>query len=339
MKAAFYKEKEKFEIGANQPVKPGQGEVMLDVAFCGVCGTDVHIYHGVMDKRVAPPQVIGHEASAVVREVGPDVENVKVGDRVAVRPLRFGAAHPYDKGYSHVGKNLQFIGIDEQGAFQRNWTVPAYTLHRLPDSLSLEHGALIEPLSVACHDVKIGEVKAGEQCVVIGGGPIGILIAYVLKEKGASVIVSEINKRRLELLRELGFTTVDPSSEDLDTRISELTGEAMADVVFEVSGSAAAVEAMTRLVNVRGRIVMVAIHGGEPKKIDLFRFFWSEIRMLGARLYEPEDYEEAIRIASTGQIPLDRLISRISPLTDIQKVFEEIDKHPEGMKYLINCNE
>lgn len=337
MKAAFYKGDSKFEIGENMAVKPAAGEVMLDVAYCGVCGTDVHIYHGVMDQRVGPPQVIGHEASAIVKEVGDGVDNVKVGDRVAVRPLHFGESHPFDKGYSHVGKNMKFIGIDSQGAFQKNWTVPGYTLHKLPDSLSLKHGALIEPLAVACHDVKIGRVKAGETCVVIGGGPIGVLIAYVLKDRGAHVIVSEVNKARLEMLGDLGFATVNPAEEDLQKRIGELTGEKMADVVFEVSGSAAGVEAMTGIVNVRGRIVMVAIHGGEPKKVDLFKFFWSEIEMLGARLYEPDDFDEAIRIAASGQVPLDTMISGINTLDNIQDVFTEIDSNPEGMKYLIDC--
>ena len=337
MKAAFYKGNGKFEIKENSPVKPGEGEVMLDVAYCGVCGTDVHIYHGVMDQRVGPPQVIGHEASATVKEIGPGVDQVKVGDRVAVRPLHFGDPHVIDKGHPHVGKNMKFIGIDMQGAFQKYWTVPAYTLHKLPDALSLKHGALIEPLSVACHDVKIGRVKEGEICVVIGGGPIGLLIGYALKDKGAHVIISEVNATRLDMLSELGFATVNPVKEDLEARISLLTDEKMADVVFEVSGSQAGVDAMTKIVNVRGRIVMVAIHGGEPKKIDLFKFFWSEIEMLGARLYEADDYEEAIRIASSGHIPLDKLITRISKLTDIQSVFEEIDSNPEGMKYLVNC--
>ena len=337
MKAAFYKGNRTFEIGENTPVKPGEGEVMLEVAYCGVCGTDVHIYHGVMDQRVGPPQVIGHEASGTVIETGPGVNNVKAGDHVAVRPLKFGDPHIFDKGHPHVGKNLKFIGIDLQGAFQKYWTVPAYTLHKLPDSLSLKHGALIEPLAVACHDVKIGRVTEGEICVVIGGGPIGLLIGYALKDKGAHIIVSEVNDTRLEMLGELGFATVNPMKEDLEARISQLTDEKMADVVFEVSGSAAGVESMTRIVNVRGRIVVVAIHGGEPKKVDLFKFFWSEIEMLGARLYEAEDYEEAIRIASSGLVPLDTLITRIGNLADIQKVFEEIDSDPEGMKYLVNC--
>lgn len=339
MKAAFYTEKGKFNIGDSEPIKPQKGEVRLNVAYCGVCGTDVHIFHGVMDQRVNTPQTVGHEASAVVAEIGEEVSNVKVGDKVAVRPLHFGTPHPFDKGNAHVGKNLKFIGIDSPGAFQKSWTVPAYTLHALPEGLSLAHGAFIEPLSVACHDVKIGRVKQDENCLVIGGGPIGTLIAYVLKEKGAKVMISEVNESRLEMLQSLGFNTVNPIKENITDRISEWTNEAMMDCVFEVSGSAAGVETMTEVVNARGRIVMVAIHGGEKKKVDLFKFFWSEIELLGARLYEEEDYEEAIRIAAKGNIPFEKLITKVDTLDNIQAVFEEIDNNPAGMKYLIDCQQ
>lgn len=337
MKAAKYIGNQKFEIGEGTLKAPGKGEVRLEVAYCGVCGTDVHIYHGVMDQRVNPPQTVGHEASAVVAEIGEGVENVKVGDRVAVRPLRFGAAHPFDKGYAHVGKNLKFIGIDEQGAFQNSWTVPAYTLHKLPEKLSLKHGAFIEPLAVACHDVKIGRVQEGENCLVIGGGPIGTLIAYVLRDKGANVFITEVNDTRIEMLSDLGFTTVNPAKENLMERISELTEEKMIDCAFEVSGSQPGVNDMTAVMNVRGRIVMVAIHGGEPKKIDLFKFFWSEIELLGARLYEEDDYEAAIALASSGNIPFEKLITKVDKLDNIQSIFEMIDDNPEGMKYLIDC--
>jgi len=339
MKAAFYKEKGRFTVGESNSIPPNPDEVRLNVAYCGVCGTDIHIYHGVMDGRVKKPQTIGHEASATVAEVGSNVENVKIGDRVAVRPLYFGEPHPFDKGHNHVGKNLKFIGIDSPGAFQNSWTVPAYTLHKLPSSLSLEFGAFIEPLSVACHDVKIGRVKQGENCLVIGGGPIGTLIAYVLKEKGANVMISEVNESRLVMLQSLGFNIVNPIKESISERISEWTNEAMIDCVFEVSGSAAGVDTMTEVVNARGRIVMVAIHGGEKKKVDLFKFFWSEIELLGARLYEEEDYEEAIRIAATGNIPFEKLITKVDTLDNIQAVFEEIDNNPAGMKYLIDCQQ
>lgn len=336
MKAAVYQGERTFVTGTSTPVSPRSGEVRLNVAFCGVCGTDVHIYHGAMDGRVGPPKIIGHEASAEVAEVGEGVDGISVGDRVAVRPLQFGEPTPFDKGCPHVGKNLKFIGIDTPGAMQSSWTVPAYTLHKLPESLSLQHGALIEPVAVACHDVRLGEVQPGENCVVLGGGPIGLLIALVARQKGATVLVSEVNPARIALAESMGLQTVNPLEKDLVQEVAAWSDDAMADVVFEVSGVAPAVEAMTELPNVRGRIVMVAIHP-EPKPINLFRFFWSEIRMIGARLYEPEDFDEAIRLAASGVLPLESLITQVDPIEATQKVFETIDANPEGMKYLIQC--
>lgn len=314
------------------------GQVRLKVAYCGVCGTDVHIYHGNMDKRVKIPQVIGHEVSAEIAEVGSGVEGFRAGEKVAVRPLNPGTPVPSDNGYTHIGQNLKFIGIDSPGGMQASWVVPAHTLHKLPENVSLQHGAMIEPLAVACHDVRLSQLEAGENVVVIGGGPIGILIGLVARHKGANVLVSEPNAHRLELIRSLGLSAINPQEADLVAATDAFTKGAMADIVFEVSGVAAGVQAMTQLPRVRGRIVMVAIHA-EPKPVDLFRFFWRELKLIGARVYEPEDFEEAIRLAAEGHIPLDALITQVSPLAEVQSVFETIDGNPEGMKYLLKCNE
>lgn len=336
MKAAVYQGNRTVSVGQSVLIPPSKGEVRLDVAYCGICGTDIHIFHGHMDQRVQTPLPIGHEVSAIVSEVGEGVTTVSVGDRVAVRPLFFGDSANFDKGFSHVGKNLKFIGIDLPGGMQASWTVPAYTLHKLPENMSLEHGAMIEPAAVACHDVRLGEVKAGEHCVVIGGGPIGLLIALVAKEKGASVILSEVNDSRLELAKSLGLGGINPLSENLVEKVSEATGGAMADCVFEVSGSGPGVAVMTELPNVRGRIVMVAIHP-QPRPVNLFKFFWSELRLIGARLYEEKDFDEAIELAASGNLFLDKLITRVNPIDDVQKTFETIESNPDGIKYLINC--
>ncbi len=336
MKAAIYEGNKTIGVGESRPVPPAKGEVRLDVAYCGICGTDIHIYHGHMDQRVQTPLAIGHEVSATVAEIGEGVSNVAVGDRVAVRPLQFGEGSPFDKGFPHVGKNLKFIGIDLPGGMQASWTVPAYTLHPLPEGLSMEHGAMIEPAAVACHDVRLGEVKEGEVCVVIGGGPIGMLIALVARTKGATVVLSEVNDSRLKLAQSLGLEAVNPIKEDLVEKVRLLSAGAMADCVFEVSGSAPGVEVMTELPNVRGRIVMVAIHP-EPRPVNLFKFFWSELRLIGARLYEEGDFDEAIALAATGQLHLDALITQVSPIDEVQSTFETLDANPDGIKYLIDC--
>src|SRR4051812_37519425 len=230
-KAVFYEGNRTFRLGAGEAVTPAAGEVRLDVAFCGVCGTDVHIAHGAMDQRVQVPQVIGHEMSGTIAELGEGVEGFALGDAVVVRPLDSRGETPADRGFSHISRNLKFLGIDTPGAFQQSWTVPAFTLHRLPEEVDLRLAALSEPLAVACHDVGRARLEAGETAVVLGGGPIGLLIALVARAGGARVILSEVDPVRLELAAELGFETVDPAATDLPAFVATATGEVGADVV------------------------------------------------------------------------------------------------------------
>ena len=147
MKAAQYIGNKSFSIVEGTAIPPGEGEVRLQVGYVGICGTDMHIYHGVMDQRVAPPKTIGHEMSGIVMEVGQGVTNVALGDRVVVRPLDYcGECPACVAGHTHVCQNLKFMGIDTPGAMQSSWTVKARTLHKLPENVSLQQGALVEPL-------------------------------------------------------------------------------------------------------------------------------------------------------------------------------------------------
>lgn len=339
MQAAFYEGHETITVGACRPLDPGPGQVQIRVSHCGICGTDLHIFHGKMDHRVQMPAVIGHEMSGTITAVGDGAGSWKPGDRVTVRPLDpCGNCPACRNGHRHVCMNLKFIGIDTPGAMQGVWTVPAHTLHRLPESVSFEHAAMIEPVSVACHDVRLGELKAGEFAAVLGGGPIGILIGLVAKATGARVIVSETNPFRVELARSLGLEAVDPRSADMVALVNEQTGGAGADVVFEVTGAPPAVELMTKLPRVRGRMVMVAIHG-QPAPVDLFKFFWRELRLIGARVYEPEDFERAIELAAARELPLDRLITKVVPLDGLAGAFREMEAGGEVMKILVRCSE
>ena len=335
MTAVFYEAPGRFVLGMSAPIEPGPGEVRLEVAYCGVCGTDLHIAQGHMDHRVRAPQVIGHEMSGVVAEVGEGVDVVSVGDRVVVRPLDTRGETPADKGVTHICRKLRFLGIDTPGAFQQSWTVPAFTLHRLPATVDLRLGALVEPLAVACHDVTRAALVSGESAVVLGGGPIGLLVALVARERGAYVLVSEPNPFRANLAAELGFDVVGPSN-DLRARVLEATDGAGADVVFEVSGAAVAAETMTELACLRGRIVVVAIHP-DPPPVRLFDFFWKELTMVGARVYEPADYEAAITLLAAGTLSLDRLVTAVEPLAALPGLFETLQSRPTTMKILVDC--
>ena len=336
MKAAYYHGDRKIELGDCRVQPPGPDEVRIDVAYCGVCGTDLHIYLGHMDQRITFPQVIGHEMSGTIAEVGSRVQDWQAGDPVVVRPLdSCGTCAACREGHAHICQNLNFLGIDTPGAFQGAWTVPAHTLHRLPAGLPLDRAALIEPIAVACHDVRMGQVQAGEEVVVIGGGPIGMLVALVARHAGGRVLVCEVNPFRRELAGALGLDVVDPQTTDLVALVEERSGGAGADVVFEVSGSAPGAELMTQLPRTRGRIVVVAIFA-QPPQVDLFRFFWRELKLCGVRVYEPEDYDQAIQLVESAALPLDRLITHRQPLEDLQGVFRQMEEGADIMKVLID---
>ena len=335
MKAALYEGNKTFSVVEKEKKAPQKGEVRIKVAYCGICGTDVHIYHGMMDQRVSIPQIIGHEMSGTIDAIGEGVSGYEIGEKVTVRPLDNRAEKPSDKGYGHIAKDLKFIGIDSSGAMQQYWNVPAFTIHKLNQKTDLKLAALVEPLSVACHDVRMGSLKEGETAVVLGGGPIGLLVAMVAKTKGANVIISEVNDIRIKMAEEMGFEVVNPVKQNLVEYVNKKTDGGLADVVFEVAGVQPSLDVMTEVAGIRGRIVMVAIHG-EPKPVNLFKFFWKELKLIGARVYEAEDYEESIDLITQNELPFEKIITAVEPLDKIQTLFENIDSNPEGMKYLID---
>ena len=335
MQAAFYQGNKTITVGECTQVAPQAGQVQLKISHCGICGTDLHIYHGAMDKRVHMPQIMGHETAGTIAALGEGVEGFSIGDPVAVMPLDpCGECPACRAGHSHICQNLKFLGIDTPGAFQSYWTVPAHTLHHLPANLSLTHGAMIEPLAVACHDVRLGEVKAGEYAVVLGGGPIGILIALVARQVGARVLVSEINPFRLELVRQLDLDALNPLESDLPDYVNQQTSGAGADVIFEVTASQAAATVMTQLPRTRGRMVVVGIFN-QPPQVDLFRFFWRELKLFGARVYEHQDFEKAIQLAAAGAIPLEKIITDIRPLDQLEAGFKLMEGGGRAMKILL----
>lgn len=336
--AAVYRGNKTFTVSAVTTPPPAADEVQIDVAYCGICGTDLHIYLGHMDRRVGFERTIGHEMSGVIAAVGDGVSNLRAGQHVVVRPLdHCGDCPACQAGHEHICHKLKFIGIDSAGAFQQKWNVPAHTIHLLPDDLDLSHAALIEPLAVACHDVSRGKVQPGEDVLVIGGGPIGMLVAMVARDAGANVTVSEINENRLAYARASGFAVMNPKTVDVAQAIHDTTDGKGADVVFEVSGSQPGVDLMTKAAATRGRIVMVAIHATKPT-IDMFQFFWRELDLIGARVYRPEDYDAAMALLARGIVDCDSFITDIQNLDDIQTAFEALTQNPNAMKSMIRMS-
>jgi (R,R)-butanediol dehydrogenase / meso-butanediol dehydrogenase / diacetyl reductase len=252
-------------------------------------------------------------------------------------PLRWDDTCPACKaGHQHICQHLDFIGIDSPGAMQQRWTVPASTLIRLPDSLPLDRAALVEPTAVAVHDVGRAGVREGEKVVVVGGGPVGVLIALVARAAGAEVRVVELNAHRRLLAEEQGLTTWDPAAADVTALVGEWTADAGADVAFEVSGAAGGVDTAVDVLGVRGRLCLVAIHP-RPREINLHRFFWRELTLVGARLYDRGDFEKAVALVADGTVPAGRLITKIVPMAEAPAAFEALESGGDVMKILVDC--
>jgi (R,R)-butanediol dehydrogenase/meso-butanediol dehydrogenase/diacetyl reductase len=339
MRSALYAGNSTIVVEERAPVPPAAGEVQIDVAYTGICGTDLHILHGNMDHRVRIPQAIGHEMSGHVAAVGADVTDLAIGTPVTVMPLQWcGTCPACLAGHHHICHRLNFIGIDSVGAMQQRWTVPVGVVVPLPTDLPLTHGALVEPTAVAVHDVRRADLRAGEKAVVIGGGPVGVLIALVARSVEAEVVLVEVDAHRRAIADKLGIRTLDPAHDDLVREIEVWTGGAGAAVALEVSGSAAGLTTAVELLAVRGRLVVVGIHS-QPREIDVFRFFWRELTMVGARVYQRADSDTAIDLLRAGKVGAESLITHVEPLTSAAAAFDLLRGGGNVMKVLVDCQE
>ena len=312
MKAAVYEGQHTLNLHECKPRSPGSHEVRLEIAYCGICGSDLHILEGTEDKRMHLPSIIGHECSAVVAEIGKDVANLSVGDHVVVTPVKAcGHCNACKSGFSHVCENLQVRGIEVEGAFQYSWTVDADAVIKIPDSLSLKHAALAEPLSICCHVVKRGNVKTDDFVVVIGG---------------------------LEKAHNLGIDAINPMEIDIKQYVMKKTHGVGADVVFETSGSQAGVDVMVELPKVRGRIVLVAIYG-RPMVVNLKQMYYFEKEMITARMQELEDFEKAIELLTQKAFDPEGIITSVLPLTSIHEGFKRCsNRNGSEVKVIIDCH-
>ena len=333
MRAAFYQGTRTFITGEMAPPRPGPDDALLRVRRVGICGTDLHIFQGHLDHRVPKGGIIGHETFGEIVEA-PRASGFKGGDRVVVEPVVFcGSCRACAMGASYLCYKLKVLGVDLPGGMQEYWAVRATRLLRVPDTISDDHAALLEPLAVAVHDVARAEVKPGDAVLVFGGGPIGTLIALVARHRGARVAVVEVNPFRLEILKGFALERVGPDT-DVVAWADQWTDGTGVDIAFEVTGNPVAARTVADVVRVWGTVSIVAIHA-EPVPVNLYQMFARELVMHGSRLYARADWEEAIRLVASGAVPVAPLVSRRIPLEALQRGMEEALGGGPVMKVLV----
>jgi (R,R)-butanediol dehydrogenase / meso-butanediol dehydrogenase / diacetyl reductase len=262
---------------------------------------------------------------------------VAVGRRTVVNPiLSCGECRACRMGASYLCYKLKILGVDAPGGMQDYWAAPIANLIGVPQAMSDDDAALVEPLAVAVHDVGRAEVRAGDAVLVFGGGPIGCLIALVARAKGARVKVVEINPFRIGLMQKMGLETIGPGDNTKDVVAAWTNGEG-ADVVFEVTGDPAIVPLLTEVVRVWGTISVIAIHS-EPVTINLYPMFARELKMHGSRLYTRAAWDEAIELVSNGAIPVAALVTGRIPLEGLQEGMEQALGGGPVMKILVDMS-
>lgn len=317
---------------------PKKNEVLVKVKKVGVCGSDVHAYYG-KHPYISCPVVQGHEFSGQITEVGSGVSSFKPGDNVTVMPqLVCGKCYNCTHGRYNICNSLKVIGCQAEGAAQEFFVVDEKLVLKLPQDMSYDFGAMIEPLAVGIHAVgRLGDVK-GLNLVIFGAGPIGNLTAQAAKGLGAkAVMIVDLSDYRLEIARNCGIDyAVNSSKEDIDAAIGKYFGEDRADAMIECVGVQPTIEQAVKYARKGSDIVVVGVFGQKPQ-VDIGLVQDKELRLTGTLMYMEQDYIKAIDLISSGKVNLNPLISKYFPFKEYPEAYLFIEKNGEKtMKVLIN---
>jgi len=345
MKAAVLKDLEKIEVKeVKKPKISSDGQILVQVKSCAVCGSDIRIYH-FGNPRVKFPQIIGHEIAGEVVEVGGEVENFKVGDRVAIgADVPCGVCKFCRNGLGNNCPLNYAIGYQFQGGFAEyillnELTVKYGPVHKIPNNLSFSEASLAEPLACCLNGYELSSLKPGDIVAIIGAGPIGCMLIELAKNLGASkIIVSQRSKERLNIAKKFSADVyISSLEENLVKRVMEETEGEGANVVMVACSSPSAQEEALKIVSHRGR---VNFFGGLPPgsskiNIDSNLIHYKECFILGSHGSVPRQHKIALDFLAKGIIKGEKLITHHFTLDKIKEAFKVADGH-KGLKIIIN---
>lgn len=326
----------------NVPVpEPGPDQVLVEIKRIGICGSDIHVYHGT-HPYTSYPVTQGHEVSGIIVKTGDYANKYSVGQKVTIEPQVYcGHCHPCLHGKYNLCEELKVMGFQTTGTASNYFAVDESKVTPLPDELSLDEGAMIEPLAVTIHAAKKFGNLAGTDVVILGCGPIGILLLQSVKALGTSrVLITGHSEYRLNLAREAGADfTVNTKTEDFREALVRCFGPDKADVIYDCAGNDTTMNQAIQNARKGSTIILVAVFG-KMANVDLAKLNDSELDLNTSMMYRHEDYVDAIRLVQEKKICLEPLMTSHFAFKNYLDAYQFIDNNREKtMKVLINVDE
>lgn len=331
----------KFEIREMPEVTLGSNDVLVKVMSCGVCGTDVHIYHGgVGSAPVHPPVVLGHEFAGIVEQIGSNVNNVQVGDHVTLDPNMYcGKCRPCKMGIKSNCENLYALGVNTNGGFAEYCVSPSEQCYKLNDDVDFDVAAMAEPLACVIHGIDRANISVGQNVLIVGGGTIGLMMAQLAKLSGtATVILSEPNVQKHALAKQIGLDyVIDPIHEDIHAKIKEICGTDGTDVVIDCVGKVATCEQAFSLAGRGATVMFFGVPDVDAKmSLPLFDIYKKEIRLVGS-IINPDTHQRAVEMINTGRLKLKELITHTYNLEHLEDAIH-MQASAESVKVVVHPN-
>ncbi|MGO2391981.1 MAG: Zn-dependent oxidoreductase [Halomonas sp.] len=335
MKAFQVKAPHAYQVADIDTPTANAGEVLVRVAFAGICGSDMHIIHGD-NAFVRFPRITGHEFAGVVESLGDNVEGVAVGDRVCVDPvISCGECYPCRIGRPNVCSSLEVIGVHRDGGFEELVAVPAANVHRLPDHIGLDAAALVEPYTIAANVLDRMQPHPGDRLMILGAGVIGMTILQMALAKGIKdVIVTDVINERLAAAKELGATHVFNSREhDIEKEVLALTQGEGVPLIADAACVPALLPQMLRLASAAGRIGLLGF-SVQPSDLVQLEVIKKELTLVGSRLNNRK-FPEVLGLMASGQLDPLALVSHRLPLSDMPSAIDMLDHRPEEVRKVL----
>ncbi|TSB47584.1 zinc-binding dehydrogenase [Alkalicoccobacillus porphyridii] len=303
------------------------GQVKIEVKYAGICGSDLHTYEG--NYKVNAPVTLGHEFAGVVTEVGAEVSDFQVGDRVTSETTFYicGECRYCKSGDFNLCNHRKGIGTQVNGGFAKYLVAKASSVHKLPKNVDYASASLTEPLACAYHAVNKATIQPGDVAVVLGPGPIGLLTAQVARAFGARVVITGLtnDQTRLDKAKELGIEDiVNIEKEDIKERVDHLTNGYGADLIFECTGAVPAANMGLDLLAKKGQYVQVGIFSQAKIEIDFEKIIQKEIRVVGTRSQKSADWEPSLEMMNDGRVDAKALITHEFNIDEWDKGYEAI---------------